>query len=102
VNSAVADHEKAPPKPLGKEAALEQTIAELRRENQLFREKLHYALHREFGRSTEQFDPNQATLFDGLLGGLAQTDGLGETPPPVAKRKPPKHLPDQWGQTQLI
>jgi transposase len=99
MDSAVAAPPETTPGQPDREALLEQTIAELRRENQLLREKLHYALHRQFGRSTEQFDPNQATLFDGLLGGLAQTDGLGETPPPVAKRqpggrrKPPKHLP---------
>jgi transposase len=71
----------------------------LQREIQLLREKLHYVLHAQFGRSSEQFDPNQATLFDGLLGDLAQIDEPEETSAPVAKRpsggrrKPPKHLP---------
>lgn len=99
MNSAVADHEKTLPNVLGREAALEHTIVGLQRENQLLREKLHFALHRQFGRSSEQFDPNQATLFDGLLDDLTPTDESAETPPPVTqrksggRRKAPKHLP---------
>jgi len=44
--------------------ALKQVIAQQQREIQLLREKLHYALHRQFGRSSERFDANQSELFE--------------------------------------
>ena len=68
------------------------------REIRLLQEKLHYALHRQFGRSSEQSNPDQKELF-------SPSDDL---PPPDedeeetkivvrrkkgGRRKPPKDLP---------
>lgn len=44
-------------------AELEDLVAQQRREIHLLREKLHYALHRQFGRSAERFDAGQSELF---------------------------------------
>ena len=47
-------------------AALKQVIAQQQREIHLLQEKLHYALHRQFGRSSERSDANQEELFEPL------------------------------------
>lgn len=78
---------------------LKQLVAQQQREIQYLQEKLHYALHRQFGRSSEQTNANQSDLFD-------TTDALADTDPDEqethsvviqrkkgGRQKAPKNLP---------
>jgi transposase len=64
MNAAAAAIAKQPAESPERVAELEDLVAPQRREIQLLREKLHYALHRQFGRSAERFDAGQSELFD--------------------------------------
>ena len=64
MNAAAAAIAKQPAESPERVAELEDLVAQQRREIQLLREKLHYALHRQFGRSAERFDAGQSELFD--------------------------------------
>jgi transposase/uncharacterized coiled-coil protein SlyX len=77
---------------------LKRLVTQQQREIRLLQEKLSYALHRQFGRSSEQFNPNQSELFDPPPDALIHADEE-ETETVVVKRKkggrrkPPKDLP---------
>ena len=78
-------------------AELQKLVADQQREIRLLKEKLHYALHRQFGRSSEQSNPDQSELFS-PSGDLPDADEP-ETETLVIRRKkggrgkPPKDLP---------
>lgn len=91
--------EKSPYDSSEKIAELEQLVKQQQREIQLLQEKLHYALHRQFGRSSEQCNPNQSELFDDADAlSSAETDEE-ETETLIVRRKKggrhkaPKNLP---------
>ena len=64
MNCAAAAIAERPAETPERVAELESLVAKQRREIQLLREKLHYALHRQFGRSAERFDAGQSQLFE--------------------------------------
>jgi transposase len=69
-------------------AELEDLVAQQRREIQLLREKLHYALHRQFGRSAERFDAGQSELFNPPSDEDLDRDDDDEPVETVVRRKP--------------
>lgn len=80
-----------------REAALTQELeqalrvtAELRRENQLLREKVNLLLRRVFGASSEKLDPAQLQL---LLSGAERVQPVAEQEPQVSKPKPQSPAP---------
>jgi len=84
-------------------AELTQVNEQLRRENRLLQEKIHYLTHQRFSRKSEQLD-GQPGLFDCAASEPAQSGAEGEieTQSPVppknkqgGRRRPPANLPRQ-------
>lgn len=97
MNSAAAAIAQRPTESPDRVAELEQLVVQLQRENQLLQQKLHYALHRQFGRSSERLDASQSELFEPPSDELVDDDE--EVSEVVVKRKKggrrkaPKDLP---------
>ena len=98
MNSAAAAIVEVPAETPERVAELESLVAQQRREIHLLREKLHYALHRQFGRSAERFDAGQSQLFEAPADEPPEheTEAVTEVVVrrnPGGRRKAPKDLP---------
>ena len=98
MNSAAIDRIESPSETTDEIASLQQTIAQLQRENQLLQEKIHYLTHQRFGRQSERFNVDQCVLFEVP----AETDSEAveeqvtvetHTRKKGGRRKAPKDLP---------
>lgn len=100
MNSATAAIAEQPSESPDRVSELERLVAQLRQENQLLQQKLHYALHRQFGRSSERFDAGQSELFEAAPPAERLDDDEEEFTEEVVvqrkkggRRKAPKDLP---------
>ena len=98
MHSVVAEAVQAPPKDADRVTELEELVALQQREIQLLQEKLHYLLHRHFGRSSEQSNADQGELFDAGVDDVAEneeaeTEQITYTRKKGGRRKAPPNLP---------
>lgn len=98
MDSATSRNIDEPAESLNEVTELKEVVAQQAREIQLLQEKLHYLLHRHFGRSTEQGNTDQGELFappEQETGDPEESDTeeITYTRKKGGRVKPPKHLP---------
>jgi len=99
MNSATSPIAADAEEPLDEVAALKAVVARQQRDIQRLQEKLHYLLHRQFGRRAEQLSPDQRELFEPPATEVtddtaqADTEEITYTRKKGGRARPPKHLP---------